>query len=76
MTSQDTRVTPLSDVDEWLRSLTDEQVAFLRMHRDTQNLPTLVVQLLRTGPLSPMQVSAGNGRKTTHMPEAIKQALA
>ena len=76
MTGEDTRVTPLSDMDGWLKSLTDEQVAFLRMHCDTENLPNLVVQLLRTGPLSPMQVSTGNGRKTTQMPEAIKQALA
>ena len=75
MTSENIRTTPLSHVDEWLSSLTDEQLALLKGHCDSQDLPLLVTALLKTGPLSPMQVSKGDGRTNTLMPSAIKQAL-
>ena len=75
MTTGREQATPLTDVDEWLKGLTDEQVALLRLHRDSQDLPLLVMSLVRTGPLSPMEVGNGNGLMTTPMPPAIRQAL-
>jgi hypothetical protein len=74
-TGNEQATTPLSNVDEWLNGLTDDQIALLRLHRDSQDLPLLVMALIRTGPLSPMEVSNGNGHKTTPMPPAIRQAL-
>ena len=75
MTTGNEQATPLSDVDEWLKSLTDQQIALLRMHEDSRDLPLFVMALIRTGPLSPMEVGNGNGHKTTAMPPAIRQAL-
>jgi uncharacterized protein YejL (UPF0352 family) len=69
------QATPLSTVDEWLESLTDEQVALLRRHKDSQDLPLLVMALVKTGPLSPMQISDASGHTTAAMPPAISQAL-
>ena len=75
MTTGSEHVTPLSDVDEWLKGLTDQQIALLRLHENSRDLPLLVMTLIRTGPLSPMEVGNGNGQMTTPMPPAIRQAL-
>jgi uncharacterized protein YejL (UPF0352 family) len=74
-TTENEQTTPLPEVDEWLKSLTSEQIALLRRHKDSQALPLLVMSVLRTGPLSPMEVSNGNGHRAIHMPAAISQAL-
>lgn len=70
------QLTPLTDVDEWLHSLTTEQLTMLILNQDSADLPVLVMAILRTGPLSPMQVSDSNGQITHQMPPAITQALA
>jgi len=75
MTTGSEQATPLSNVGDWLQGLTLEQIALLRQHKDSQDLPLLVMALIRTGPLSPMEVGNGNGLKTTAMPPAIRQAL-
>ncbi len=77
MTTDSERIqsTPLSTVDAWFESLTDEQVALLRRHKDSQDLPLLVLALVQTGPLSPMQISDANGQTIAPMPPAIGQAL-
>ena len=71
-----TQLTPLTDLDEWLQSLTTEQLTMLSLHQDSEDLPVLVLEILRTGPLSPMQVTDSKGQIATQMPPAISQALA
>ena len=77
MTTQSEKVqtTPLTPVDEWLQSLSSDQMAVLERFQDSHDLPNDVLSILESGPLSPMQVSNGEGQGASRMPPAIKQAL-
>ena len=62
-------------VDEWLATLRPEDFALLRAHCDSKDLPKAVLELLRAGPMSPMQVSSEGRAAAAHMPPELSKAL-
>ena len=63
-------------LDGWLEQLTAAERNLLRAHANDEDLPANVVDLISTGPLSPMRVSDGSdGVEAVHMPPSIPSAL-
>jgi hypothetical protein len=72
------QIISLPIVDEWLDQLSPEEIDLLRAHQDDAKLPDEVLELLDSGPISPMQVTGikNNDIPYCRMPPAILQALA
>ena len=72
------QIISLPIVDEWLDRLLPEQIALLRAHEDDAELPDEVLELLNSGPVSPMRVTGikNNDVPYSRMPPLISQALA
>jgi hypothetical protein len=75
-TSDATEYGTLPMLDDWLKQLTASQRNLLRAHVGDQQLPADVVDLICTGPLSPMRATDWPAGTTgVHMPPAIASAL-
>jgi hypothetical protein len=76
MTLEPSETDSLSWLDAWLEQLTAAERNLLRAHADSKDLPADVVDLIDTGPLSPMRVSDGReAAEAVHMPPSIATAL-
>lgn len=62
-------------VRDWFSRLTAEQVATLRQHVDDATLPAEVLDVLHTGPLTPMHITDAWRGEFVPMPLQVKIAL-
>ena len=76
MTTETSHRGSLPLLEAWLTQLTPTERNLLRAHADDTDLPAKVVDLINTGPLSPMHVSDRPAHsETIAMPPQIATAL-
>jgi hypothetical protein len=76
MTTETSQHGSLPLLDSWLAQLTATERNLLRAHANDTDLPSDVVDLINTGPLSPMQVNdRPTHSETIGMPPQIATAL-
>ena len=76
MTTETSQHGSLPLLEAWLAQLTATERNLLRAHAHDTDLPSDVVDLINTGPLSPMQVNDLPARsETIGMPPQIATAL-